>query len=91
MKKLGHLKENIVTALEIPEDLAYREVLLTVTGRESVIIENYKSILKYTAQEVELLTFRGRLKLCGKNLEILSFTPEEMQIKGRICGIFFES
>ena len=32
MKKLGHLKENLVAALEIPEDLAYREVLLTGHG-----------------------------------------------------------
>lgn len=90
MKKLRHLKENLVTALEVPRDLAYKDVILTVTGPGFAVIENYKSILKYSTEEVVVLTFNGKVKLSGKCLEIVCYTPEEMQICGQICGISFE-
>ena len=32
MKKMGQWKENLVTSLEIPRDLAMKETVFTVTG-----------------------------------------------------------
>ena len=35
MKKKGSLKEHLVTALEVPRDLAYKEPIITITGKKS--------------------------------------------------------
>ena len=35
MKKMGQWKENLVTSLEIPRDLAMKETVFTVTGKQS--------------------------------------------------------
>lgn len=91
MKKREQWKENVVTALEVPGDLAYREAIVTMTGNHFAVVENYRSILKYTREEILVLTFRGKVKICGKRLEIPCYTPEEMQVKGFISGVFFIS
>lgn len=90
MKKNVRYREKLVTALEVPEDLAYRDAILTVTGKNLAVIENYRGILRYTSDEIIILTFRGRLVICGKHLEIPCFTWDEMQIRGCISGIFLE-
>lgn len=90
MKKNSRYKEKLVTSLEIPEDLAYRDAIVTITGKHLAVIENYRGILRYTSDEIIILTFRGRLTICGKHLEIPCFSSEEMQIRGCISRIFLE-
>lgn len=90
MKKKNRYKEKLVTALEVPDDLAYSAPILTVTGKNLAVIENYRGILRYTREEIVVLTFQGRLTICGRHLEIPCFTREEMQIKGYISRIILE-
>ena len=37
MKKMGQWKENLVTSLEIPRDLAMKETVFTVTGKHQAV------------------------------------------------------
>ena len=90
MKKREQWKENVVSALEISRDLAYGDAIVTVTGPGCAVVENYRSILKYTREEILILTAKGKVKICGKYLEISCYTSNEMYIKGMICGVFFE-
>ncbi len=90
MKKIGQWKEDMITSLEIPRDLAMKETVLTVTGRHQVIVCNYRSVLRYEEEEIILLTFRGRLQIRGKRLWIPVYTPEEMYIEGVITEIILE-
>ncbi len=90
MKKIGQWKEDMITSLEIPRDLALRETVITVTGRHQVIVCNYRSVLRYEEEELILLTFRGRLQIRGKRLRIPVYTPEEMYIEGVITEIILE-
>ncbi len=86
-KKRTQIKENLVTALEIPRDLACRETVLTLTGQSQAVIENYRSIIKLTREEIVVSTFSGKLSIIGKALEIPWYTPEEMLIKGDIIQV----
>lgn len=88
MKRRERWKERVAEGLEIPADLAYSDAIVTITGPGSVLVENYRCLLKYTPSEIVILTPRGKVTICGKCLEIPWFTPEEMQIKGCISGIF---
>lgn len=90
MKKIGQWKEDMITSLEIPRDLAMKETVLTVTGRHQVIVCNYRSVLRYEEEEIILLTFRGKLQIRGKRLRIPVYTPEEMYIEGVITEIILE-
>lgn len=90
MKRRERWKENMVTALEIPRDLAYKDAIVTVTGPNLAVIENYRSILRYTREEIVILTLKGKVTICGKRLEIPCYTPQEMQVCGCISGIFME-
>ena len=90
MKKKGSLKEHLVTALEVPRDLAYKGPIITITGKNQAVIENYRSILRYTREEIVLLTLRGKVTICGKCLQIPCYTPWEMQVKGCISRIILD-
>lgn len=91
MKGRDRWKERLVNAMEIPGDLAYREAVITLTGPRQAIVENYKCILSYTGEELVIQTKAGKVSIVGKGLEILWYTPEEMEVAGRIQGIYLDS
>lgn len=90
MKKRQHLREQIVTALEVPRDLACKETIVTFTGKNHAVIENYRSILRYTGEEIVVLTHQGRITVFGKRLEIPWYTSDEMMLTGIIFGMNLE-
>lgn len=87
MKKKGMLKKSLVTALEVPEDLAYKAPIVTITGNSCMSVENYRSILRYTKEEIVILTARGRVEIHGKQLCIPCYSPWEMQVSGKIIKV----
>ena len=89
-KERKNWRENLVTSLEVPGDLAMKETIVTLTGRSHAVICNYKSILRYQQEEIIVLGFRGKVAIRGKRLMILKYTPEEMQIHGMISEIVME-
>ena len=45
-QRFKKVKSNIIESLELPKDLIYGAVIVTVTGKNEVLIENYKGILE---------------------------------------------
>lgn len=91
MAKGRNLKENIVRALEIPEDLAFRDTIITLTGTGGAVIENYRRILSYRDDEIIVTGFHGKIVISGKKLEIPFYTPEEMTVTGVIREVNMEN
>lgn len=89
-KERKNWRENLVTSLEVPWDLAMKETIVTLTGRSHAVICNYKSILRYQQEEIIVLGFHGKVAIRGKRLMIPKYTPEEMQIEGMISEIVME-
>ena len=85
----GKLKEGLVESLELPKDLMYGAVLVSVTGRQEILIENYRGILEYTKNHISLQTKTCRLVVHGKNLNISYYTYEELKITGLIDSIIY--
>ncbi len=92
MKKISfsHFKENMVETLEFPKDLMYGAVLLTATGREELLVENYRGIIEYTTESIRLQAKDCRIAISGKSLNIQYYTNEEMKITGIIKSIVYE-
>lgn len=88
---LGKIKDGLVESLELPKDLVYGAVLVSITGRQEILIENYRGILEYTQSHVSLQTKTCKLVVRGQNLNISYYTNEEMKITGRIDSVLYEN
>ena len=87
----GKGKEELVDTLELPKDLMYGAVLVSVTGRQEMLIENYRGILEYNDMQIRVQTKTCRLTIQGKNLHISYYTNEEMKITGIIDALLYEN
>lgn len=90
MEKNRQWKKQVVTALELAPDLDCRETKISLTGSGEAVIENYKGILQYTDSEILIQSLRGKVLLCGRNLEIVWYTSLEMKITGAISSILLQ-
>ncbi len=88
---MGKWKEGLVESLELPKDLMYGAVLVSITGRQEMLIENYRGILEYSQNHISLQTKTCRLVVRGKNLNISYYTNEEMKITGMIDSLIYEN
>ncbi|MEG0369915.1 MAG: YabP/YqfC family sporulation protein [Hungatella sp.] len=84
---LEHAGAALVSAFKLPQDVMLGEVLLSIVGRQVVLIENYKSIILYADHCVKLQTKNGKLTINGEHLIIEYYTKDEMKITGRIRSV----
>lgn len=87
----GKWKEELVETLELPKDLMYGAVLVSITGRREILVENYRGILEYDQNHISLQTKNCRLVIHGKELYISYYTNEEMKITGMIDSVIYEN
>lgn len=87
----SELKESVVRAFDLPPDLAYGSVLVSVTGQSELLIENYRGILEYKDEHIRIQAKDCRILIVGKRLGIEYYTNEEMKIKGLIEQIIYEN
>ncbi|MDD2972430.1 MAG: YabP/YqfC family sporulation protein [Lachnospiraceae bacterium] len=80
-------KEHIVEQLRLPRDLMLGDSILTLTGKHTLCIENYKGIIEYTSTIIVIQGKNGQIHVEGKNLLIEYYTNEDMKIVGLICKI----
>ena len=58
----GGLRRNVVNALELPKEVILNLPLISLTGKEELIIENYKGIIEYGDEVMRVNTGIGVLK-----------------------------
>ncbi len=89
MKKIQ--KETFINHLELPKDLMLGAAIVTVTGRQEVLIANYKGILEYEDSFIRIQTKNCRIVISGSHLAIEYYTNEEMKITGFIDRVQYEN
>ena len=90
VKRKKRKKSKLLTALEIPEEIAAGAVKVTVTGFNTVRIDNYKSLVEYENDVIRINTGDKLVKIAGEKLDILSLTDDTAEISGDITGVEFE-
>lgn len=83
MKKI----KNALKVLELPKEALMNYPLVTLTGKEEAMIENYKGIIEYSEEKVRLNTSVGILRIEGKNLLLKQVTSENILVLGIILKI----
>lgn len=73
-----------------PKDLSFQDSLLTLTGKNELLLENFRGILEYTETQLLVLSFHYKIRIKGERLEVAYYTREEMKITGRIFSITCE-
>ena len=80
-------KELVVESLRLPKDSLLGASIVTITGNMDVFVENYKGILEYTSQVILLQGKTCKIEICGKRLNIVYYTNEDMKISGCIEAV----
>ena len=76
--------------LELPKDLMFGAAIITVTGRNDLMVENYKGILEYHQDKIRLSLKQGQVEIAGDQLKIEYYTSEDMRITGRIDRVEYD-
>lgn len=74
------------------EELFPQEVIsdvprITMTGSQTVHVEQHKGLIAYQPEEVAFRTASGTLKIAGSEMRFKLYTSGEAVITGRIDGI----
>ncbi len=83
------LKSRISDVTNIPKDVILGVPLVQLVGQEEFYIENYRGILEYTNTFIRIQTKIGQIHICGKELEIIYYTNDEMKVIGRIESLTY--
>ena len=87
MAMLGNVMKKISEKLDIPPDVTEGATIVNVYGNQSALVENYKSIIEYSPEQIKLQGKHVKLLIEGKGLMIDRFTPDDCKIKGMIENV----
>lgn len=71
----------------VPRELVLGVPVLTVTGQQELLLENYRGIQEYSAELIRIQIRSGQIRLTGKGLNIEYYTNNEMKVTGWIRSI----
>lgn len=77
-------KEVIAKGLSLPRDVVFGDFIITLTGNQEVLIENYRGILSYNDRKISIQGNHVVLNICGSRLAIDYYSQEAMKVLGRI-------
>ena len=80
-------REKLEKALEMPIELLNNYPRITVLGKDSIFIENYKAITEY---EENLIRISNNVSIYGKKLNVEEITADDMLISGEVKTLEFE-
>lgn len=82
--------QNLADGLELPKDVACGVVIVTVTGRRALVLENYRGIISFDENCIQIQTRDCKVSVSGSRLKVDYYTNEEMKIVGLIQQISYE-
>ncbi|MBP3337756.1 MAG: YabP/YqfC family sporulation protein [Clostridia bacterium] len=86
-KEKRKVSEKICDCLEISSDILSDIPRFTINDNREVQIENYKSVIEYTQENVRLGAKKYEINISGEELTIVCITDEQIYIKGKIAKI----
>ena len=81
--------KKISEKLDLPPDILEGATIVNVYGNRSALVENYKSIIEYSPDQIKLQGKHIKLLIEGKNLEIDRYTLEDCKIRGDIQMVHY--
>ncbi len=85
--KLSDFTIQMTEKLELPKDVMLGAVLLHLTGQSQVEIENFKNIISFSENQIQLAVKNGKIEINGQGLDIVYYSYDELKITGKIHNI----
>lgn len=82
-------KEELVERMQLPKDLFLGMPLLSMEGNRSLCIVNHRGIVQYCPECIVIAAKMYHIRITGRNLSILRFSSEIVEIEGIIEEIVF--
>lgn len=83
------MRERVIDGLQLPTDIMLGAAILTLSDNRILKIENVKGILSSEEDKVRLLTRHFRITIVGRELDVLTYSKDEVQIVGYIEEIHY--
>ena len=81
--------KKLIETLELPQDLFLGIPNISLSGDREVYILNHRGILSYGTDEIVILAKDYQIRIRGKNLNIASYSKEDLSIQGYISLLEF--
>lgn len=87
MKK--DMKHSVAKAFEFPGETLLNLPLISITGNEEMVIENFKGIIEYGKGKVRINTSAGVISIEGNELLLKHISGVDLLITGNLKKIEF--
>lgn len=84
MKRSRKLLENVLDAVHLDSELQPKLPVLELAGDQRVLVENHKSVIHYSDEQVLIRVDYGQLSVKGCGLKLVRLGREQLVITGRI-------
>lgn len=84
-----HNTKKLIESLDLPQDLFLGMPNLSLCGNNEIYISNHRGILSYGQEEMVILAKEYQIEIKGENLNIVSYTKEDLTIHGYIHSVKF--
>lgn len=81
---------NLLKSFHLPEDVVKSSSIINILGNNTIIIENFKTIMSYKSDKIKVKAKDKYLTIYGSKLFIEYYNNEEIKITGRFEQIQFE-
>lgn len=75
--------------MQFASDVMEGDFILRMIGKQQIWLENYRSILEYTEEQIVVIGKQVRIQIQGTKLRIEYYGAVEMKISGNIETIRF--
>ena len=83
------LNSKIINTCQLPKDVIWGASIISITGTNELMIENFKGIIKFHPELIIIQCKNYQVNIIGNNLMIEIYTKEEVKVIGTIFEIKF--
>lgn len=87
---MKNLMESIGDACGIPKDISLDMPHISLSANKELYIENYKTLISYSSEQLITGSRKYIIKFTGKNIEIKSIRREDMLVIGEFSHIEYK-
>lgn len=73
-----------VDRLDLPVELAHGMPQMELMGQRQFLMARHKGVLSYSTEVVEISAEELIVRVCGRELQLLAMTEEELRLGGEI-------
>ena len=85
------IRERIAEMTEIPKDFMMNMPRVTILGNREMYVDNYKGLLEYCDESIQLATTNKVIVIRGEELIITRIVEDAIFIGGNIVSVEFAS